>query len=120
MNKNFSNQITKAGLLEAEGKTAEADELKQSAMKMATEAEINAFGYKLLQQGKNDEALNLFIKNTKEHPDSWNVWDSLGEAYGIKGNKDMAVKYYSKAYEMAPDNQKSRIKGILKNFGKDI
>ena len=120
MNKNFSNQITKAGLLEAEGKTAEADELKQSAMKMATEAEINTYGYQLLQQGKNDEALNLFIKNTKDHPDSWNVWDSLGEAYGIKGNKDMAVKYYSKAYEMAPDNQKSRIKGILKNFGKDI
>jgi hypothetical protein len=25
-----------------------------------------------------------------------------------------------KAYDMAPDNQKSRIKGILKKFGKNI
>jgi TolA-binding protein len=120
INKNFANQITKAGLLEAAGKTAEADELKKSAMTTATEAEINTYGYQLLQQGKNDEAIEIFIKNTKDYPESWNVWDSLGEAYGIKGNKDMAVKYYSKAYGMAPDNQKERIKGILKKFGKDI
>jgi tetratricopeptide (TPR) repeat protein len=119
-NKNFTNTMTKAGLLEASGKSAEADELKKSAMSTATEAEINTYGYQLLQRGKNDEAIEVFIKNTKDHPESWNVWDSLGEAYGIKGNKDLAVKYYSKAYKMAPDNQKSRIKGILKNFGKDI
>lgn len=120
INKNFTNQITKSELLEAAGKTAEADELKKSAMMAATEAEVNTYGYLLLQSGKNDQAIEIFTKNTKDHPESWNVWDSLGEAYGIKGNKDLAVKYYSKAYNMAPDNQKSRIKGILKNFGKDI
>lgn len=120
INKTFANQMTKAGLLEAMGKISEADVFKQAAMKMGTEAEVNTYGYQLLQQGKQDEAIEIFTKNTKDNPDSWNVWDSLGEAYGIKGNKDMAVKYYSKAYGMAPDNQKDRIKGILKNFGKDI
>lgn len=120
INKNFTNQMTKSGLLEAAGKSAEADELKKTAMTAATEAEVNTYGYLLLQRGKNDEAIEIFTKNTKDHPESWNVWDSLGEAYGIKGSKDLAVKYYSKAYDMAPDNQKSRIKGILKNFGKDI
>lgn len=120
INKNFSNQMTKAGLLEASGKTAEASELKQMVMADATEAEINTYGYQLLQMGKNSEAIEVFMKNTQDHPDSWNVWDSLGEAYGIAGDKDMAVKNYSKAYDMAPENQKSRIKGILKNFGKDI
>jgi tetratricopeptide (TPR) repeat protein len=120
LNKNFTNQMTKAGLLEATGKKAEADELNKSVMTTATEAEVNTYGYQLLQRGKTDEAIELFIKNTKDHPDSWNVWDSLGEAYGKKGDNDMAVKYYSKAYGMAPDNQKSRIKGILKNLGKDI
>ena len=120
INQNFTNSMTKAELLEVTGKTAEADELKNSAMMTATEAEVNTYGYQLIQRGKNDEAIEIFTKNTKDHPDSWNVWDSLGEAYGIKGNKDLAVKYYSKAYDMAPDNQKSRIKGILKNFGKEI
>lgn len=120
MNKNFTNQMTKSELLLASGKTAEAEELKKTAMMAGTETEINTYGYQLLQQGKNDEAVEIFTKNTKDHPESWNVWDSLGEAYGIKGDKNSAVKYYSKAYEMAPDNQKSRIKGILKNFGKNI
>ena len=120
INQNFTNSMTKAELLEVTGKTAEADELKNSAMMTATEAEVNTYGYQLIQRGKNDEAIEIFTKNTKDHPDSWNVWDSLGEAYGIKGNKDLAVKYYSKAYDMAPDNQKSRIKGILKKFGKEI
>lgn len=120
ISKTFANQMTKAGLLEQVGSMKEVDELKKSAMAMATEAEVNTYGYQLMQGGKNDEAIEVFIKNTKDHPDSWNVWDSLGEAYGVKGNKDLAVKYYSKAYEMAPDNQKSRIKGILKNFGKNI
>ncbi|HKB84819.1 MAG TPA: DUF2911 domain-containing protein [Ignavibacteriaceae bacterium] len=120
LNKNFTNQMTKAGLLEASGKTAESDELKSSVLNTATEAEMNTYGYQLLQIGKDDEAIQIFTKNTKDHPDSWNVWDSLGEAYGIKGDKDLAVKYYSKAYDMAPDNQKSRIKGLLKNLGKDI
>lgn len=120
MHKVFSNEMTKAGLLSAMGKTKDGDLVKDSAMQMATETEINTYGYQLLQAGKKDEAITIFTKNTKDHPDSWNVWDSLGEAYGDKGNKDMAIKYYSKAYNMAPDNQKARIKGILKNFGKDI
>ncbi len=119
-NKNFINQMTKSSLLEAEGKSAEAAELKKSVISGATEAEMNTYGYQLLQGGKNAEALKVFLKNTEDHPDSWNVWDSLGEAYGISGDKERAVKYYSKAYNMAPENQKSRIKGILKNFGKDI
>ena len=110
INKNFTNQMTKAGLLEASGNTAEADQLRSSPMDLATEAELNTYGYQLLQQGKNDEAIKIFRKNTKDHPDSWNVWDSLGEACGIKGEKENAIKYYSKAYEMAPDNQKMRIK----------
>jgi len=112
--------MTKAGLLSEMGKSKDGDLVRDSAMQMATETEINTYGYQLLQAGKKDEAIAIFTKNTKDHPDSWNVWDSLGEAYGDKGNKDMAIKYYSKAYNMAPDNQKARIKGILKNFGKDI
>ncbi len=120
MNKTFANQMTKAGLLEQMGNTGEADKLRQTALTMGTEAEVNTYGYQLLQQGKQDEAIEIFTKNTKDHPDSWNVWDSLGEAYGKNGNKDMAIKYYSKAYNMAPENQKSRIKGILKSFGKEI
>ena len=48
--------------------------------------------------------------------DSWNTYDSLGEALNNKGDKKGAREYYEKAYEMDPANQKVRIEGILKNL----
>ena len=44
----------------------------------------------------------LFKLNVSEYPDSWNVYDSLGEAYFKKGDKAMAIKNYQKAVELNP------------------
>jgi Flp pilus assembly protein TadD len=63
-----------------------------------------------------DEAITIFKLNIKNHPDSWNTYDSLGEALNNKGEKKGARANYEKAYEMAPANQKGRIEGILKNL----
>jgi hypothetical protein len=54
-------------------------------MKVATEADINAYGYELLFGGKVDEAIEVFRKNVADHPASWNTYDSLGEALAVKG-----------------------------------
>ena len=32
------------------------------------------------ESGKTDDAIEMFLLNTKRHPESANVWDSLGEA----------------------------------------
>jgi cytochrome c-type biogenesis protein CcmH/NrfG len=39
------------------------------------------------------------------HPESWNVYDSLGEAYMNHGDKDLAVKNYEKSVELNPKNE---------------
>ena len=44
---------------------------------------------------KNQEALAIFLRNTKEHPDSWNVWDSLGEMYAVLGDKGNFAKVFA-------------------------
>jgi tetratricopeptide (TPR) repeat protein len=114
MNENFANLRTKAGLLELKGDTKAAAELKDRAMKIATEADINSYGYQLLAQGKTDEAIEMFKKNVKDHPQSWNAYDSLAEGYDRKGDKKLAVEYYRKAQNMVRDEeQKKRINGIL-------
>ncbi len=42
-----------------------------------------------------------------------------GEAYSAKGDKDLAVKNYKKAFDMVADAQnKKRIKRILDHLGK--
>ncbi len=110
----FQNLRTKAAFLDKKGDTKTADELRARSMKLATEVDINAVGYQLLQAGKTDEAIAMFRKNVKDHPDSWNTYDSLGEALAAKGDKKAAIADYSKALSMAPDDaNRKRITDIL-------
>jgi len=110
----FASYNVKGWALDRQGKTAEADSLRQAHLGIATEAEMNAYGYQLVGLKKNQEALAIFIRNTKEHPDSWNTWDSLGEMYATLGDTKKAVANYQKALAMTNDpTQKTRINGIL-------
>lgn len=63
---------------------------------------------------KFDEAIAVFRKNVKDHPKSWNTYDSLAEAYLTKGDKKLAAEYYNQALAMTQDEtQKKRISTIL-------
>lgn len=110
----FASYNLKAAILDRRGKRAEADSLRKAHLATANEAQLNAYGYQLLNQKRNGEALAIFIRNTKDHPDSWNAWDSLGEAYAVTGDKAKAITNYQKALSLTTDPaQKKRIEGIL-------
>lgn len=114
MQKNFPNLRTKAAILEKKGDTKQADELRAQALGLATEADVNNLGYQLLQQKKTDEAIAMFRKNVKDHPTSWNCYDSLAEGLEAKGDKKAAIENYSKALAMVTDDaNKKRITDIL-------
>ena len=110
---NFTNLRTKAGLLEKKGDTKTAEALRARSLALATETEMNAYGYQLLGQKKTEEAIEAFKKNVKDHPASWNVYDSLAEAYATKGDKKQATELYMKARGMAPESQRKRIDEAL-------
>jgi tetratricopeptide (TPR) repeat protein len=117
-NKNFNTLNTKAGLLRLNGKTAEADKAQADAMAMATEAELNQYGYQLLGQNKFDEAIKVMIANTERHPESANAFDSLGEAYALKGDKANAIKSFKKSLKMnPPEGTKANSEKYLKDLG---
>lgn len=110
----FASYSVKARVLDRQGKHAEADSLRQAHLASANEAELNAYGYLLVSQKKNNEALAIFLRVTKEYPDSWNAWDSLGEMYVTLGDKPKAVANYKKALALTKDPvQQQRINGIL-------
>jgi tetratricopeptide (TPR) repeat protein len=102
---NFQNLQTKAGILEKMGKAQEAKALRERAMTLATEADVNLLGYQMMNAGKMDEALALFQKNVKDHPDSWNVYDSLAEGLEKKGDVKGAIANYEKALKRVTDEQ---------------
>ena len=118
INKNLTNMMTKSLILESMGKSQEAENINKEAFALPgiDETQVNALGYQLMGIGKTEEALKVFEKNTIDHPDSWNVWDSLAEGLLAKGDKVKSKQIYEKALGMAPDNQKERIKGILANI----
>jgi tetratricopeptide (TPR) repeat protein len=73
-----------------------------------SEQEINSLGYILLRDDKTEEAIAIFKLNVSEHPKSWNVYDSLGEAYMKQGEKELAIENYQKSLELNPNNQNGK------------
>lgn len=109
-----SNLMTKAAILEKKGDAKTAAELRTKADEIATEQERNVLGYQYLGAGQTDLAITTFLKNAKAFPASWNVWDSLAEAYAAKGDKKAAKLNYTKALQLVKDEvQKKRIEGEL-------
>jgi len=120
INKNVNNMGVKARLLLQKGDTDAAKKFMEEAVAFAKqtgqENDINAVGYMYLQSNQVKEALDIFKYNVKKYPDSWNVYDSLGEAYAANDQKNLALKNYKIAFSKAPENQKGRIEGILKDL----
>lgn len=70
---------------------------------------INGVGsFLLYSEKKVDKAIELFKLNQEYYPESSVTYDSLGDAYGIKGNKEMAIINYRKSLAMNPDNERTK------------
>lgn len=111
---NFANLRLKAAVHERRGDKPGADKIRQQALALASEADINVLGYALMNAGNVDSALVLFNKNVKDYPKSWNTYDSLAEGLAKKGDKAKSRAMYQKALAMTDDaTQKKRIETAL-------
>lgn len=117
-NRSFNTLRIKAGLLKQTGKTDEASKLLAAAYPLATEVELNNYGYQLIAQGDHEEAIRILTINTDKFPKSANAWDSLGEAYATKGDKPNAIKSFKKSLTLnPPENVRLNSEMFLKRFG---
>jgi CubicO group peptidase (beta-lactamase class C family) len=69
------------------------------------EGQLNTLSYHYLAGGEIDTAIVLFKKNVEAYPESFNVYDSLGEAYMAKGVRREAITNYARSLVLNPDNQ---------------
>lgn len=95
----FVETAEKSGIPAAE---AQFKALQQNNPKGYTffEWDINTAGYKALQAKKIDLAIAIFTLNTTLFPKSANTYDSLGDGYAEKGDKENAKAQYLKAFQM--------------------
>lgn len=69
------------------------------------ENEVDSWGYwLLLGYGKIKEGIEIFKLNVELYPESSNVYYSLGEAYMMYGDKELAIENYQKSLELNPKN----------------
>lgn len=114
----FATQRIKVGILKAMGQEDDADKMMASAIETASEPALNAYGYQLLNQQQHDKAIEMFKLNTERHPKSANAWDSLGEGYTKKGEKEAAIKSFKKSLSLNPaPNVKANSEKYLKQLG---
>ncbi len=65
---------------------------------------INSIGYQYLSRNILDRAESFFKLNVKNYPDSFNVYDSLGDFYAETGNKAKAIENYKKSIAINKDS----------------
>jgi predicted alpha/beta superfamily hydrolase len=71
------------------------------------ENDINAIGYEYLRTDKK-KALAFFKLNTTNYPNSFNAFDSLGEAYLLENDKNRALENYEKSVRLNPNNENAK------------
>jgi len=81
------------------------------------EEQLNMLGYSELNAKKVKEAVALLKLNSEEYPDSWNVFDSYGEACAVNGDTVLAIENYEKSININHDN-KDGIEKLKKLYSK--
>jgi hypothetical protein len=121
--RNFQTLSCKANVLNAMGKTAEADVFMKEALPLGKMQEIHAYGRGLLTQKRGKEAFDVFKMNYDKYPNEFTTTMGLIRGYSAVGNYKKALELAEKAAIKAPDaNNKSNVAKFidLLKAGKDV
>lgn len=105
--KNFGAMKTKADILTAMNRVADADAVMKEAIELdATVNDLHQYGRALLADGKNERALEIFkLNRTRHKDDTFTTYVGLARGYAAVGNKKEAIKNWEVALKNLPANQ---------------
>ena len=106
MEKRCDNLLNKSRILDAMGRKAEANEIKDEALAIATGRQLYYYAVSLQSQGKQDQAFEFFRQAAKRDPNDWLVHDGLARIYSAKGDFDNAIREMKLSLAGAPNTQK--------------
>lgn len=73
-----------------------------------SEQDLNTLGYSFLGNEELDTALEVFKVTTLLFPDSFNAYDSYGEALMQSNRKAEAIEMYERSIELNPENENGK------------
>lgn len=116
-NMEFQTHVTKANVLKALGRTAEADSVMKKAMPLGNMIDLHQYGRQLLNQKKTAEALEVFKLNYSKNPDQFTTLVGLARGYSGTGDFKNALKFMTKALSQAPDDlNKKSVEGMIEKL----
>lgn len=68
------------------------------------EAMLEALAVNLLDAKRTKEAIEVCLLNVEAHPQSFRAHNNLGEAYAANDDKELAIRSYSTALKLKPNN----------------
>ena len=108
----FGTLRTKAAVLTAMGRDAEADTVMEKALHMPCSdvAAVHQYGMTLLRAGKKQKAMETFQLNAQQHPEEKFVtYVGLARGYTAMSDKENAIKNWEIALKNVPENQKPNL-----------
>lgn len=110
--RDFSTLDTKAAVLTALGRTADADAVMSEAIRLpgSDAITVHRYGMRLLAAGRKEKAMEIFQFNRTQHPDE-RFFTYLGLARGFTaiGDKKSAIANWEIALKSVPPSQKPNL-----------
>jgi hypothetical protein len=112
----YDNLINKSKILDAMGRTQDADAARKEALDKASALQLYFYARQLQAAKKADQAFAMFQSNAKKFPDYWTSHVGLARVYSSQGNFDGAVKEMQTALMTAPDSNKANLENYVKRL----
>ena len=112
----YDNLMTKSRILDAMNHKDDATAARNKALAMASVIQLHTYGRQLQQQGKQEEAFDIFRVNIKKNPNHWLVRTEVARLAVAKGDYDGAVKEMKLAQADAPEPNKTALEGLVKRL----
>lgn len=112
----YDNLMNKSKILEAMGRTQDAEALRTKALDKANALQLYVYARQLQGEKKQQEALSIFQSNAKKFPDYWTSHLGLARVYSAQGDFDHAVKEMKLSLTGAPEANKSALEGYVKRL----
>jgi tetratricopeptide (TPR) repeat protein len=112
----YDNLMNKSRILDAMSKKDDATAARNKALGMASVVQLHSYGRQLQQEGKQEQAFEVFRTNIKKNPNHWTAHNEASRIAVAKGDFDTAVKEMKLASAAAPDQIKNALDGFTKRL----
>lgn len=112
----FDNLMTKAAILDALNRKDEANTIRAKALPLGNVLDLHQYGRQLQQQGKQEQAFEVFRANIKKNPSHWVAHNESARMAAAQGNFDAAVKEMKIALTTAPPPFTVQVEALLKRL----